>query len=460
MTRRARSHSPAAGQAGQATLLMLAVAALLLVAAGGLGALGRALLGKGRYQRAADLAAVSAARSMRDDFSRLFEPVRGPDGRANPRHLEKRRYRLRAEAAAIEAARANGARGVVRVDFPAADDLAPVRVRVRLSTTVPVRVPAEHDRERGVEFDSAATAELIPPSAAPRTVPSGPTHASGGGYSGPLAYRQGKPMRPDVASAFDVMAAAARRAGLSLIVTSGYRSDAEQARLFAAHPDPRWVAPPGRSLHRYGTELDLGPPAAYGWLAANARRFGFLKRYSWEPWHFGYVGGETQAPRPDAPIARTATAATERALPAFVPARYAGAIGSAAQRWNVPAELLAAQLYAESGFNPFARSPVGALGIAQFMPATARSYGLRNPFDADASIMAQAHFMHELLARFGGSIPLALAAYNAGAGAVARYGGIPPYPETRAYVAKIVALMGGAGALPAAPPRLEVRLVS
>jgi LAS superfamily LD-carboxypeptidase LdcB len=68
-----------------------------------------------------------------------------------------------------------------------------------------------------------------------------------------------------VALAFDRMAAAARReAGLYLIVTSGYRSDPEQARLFAAHPDPKWVAPPGESLHRYATELDLGPPAAYG----------------------------------------------------------------------------------------------------------------------------------------------------------------------------------------------------
>jgi len=93
-------------------------------------------------------------------------------------------------------------------------------------------------------------------------------------------------MRPDVAADFDRMAAAAQReAGLSLLVTSRYRSDAEQARLFAAHPDPKWVAPPGTSLHRYATELDLGPPAAYRWLEANSRRFGFIKRYEWEDWH-------------------------------------------------------------------------------------------------------------------------------------------------------------------------------
>ena len=72
--------------------------------------------------------------------------------------------------------------------------------------------------------------------------------------------------------------AAARADGVALLINSAFRSDAEQAQLFAAHPDPKWVAPPGRSLHRLGTELDLGPPAAYGWLAAHAERFHFLQR--------------------------------------------------------------------------------------------------------------------------------------------------------------------------------------
>src|ERR671914_1978452 len=139
-------------------------------------------------------------------------------------------------------------------------------------------------------------------------------------------------MRPDVALAFDRMAAAARReAGLHLIVTSGYRSDAEQARLFAAHPDPKWVAPPGQSLHRYGTELDLGPPAAYAWLAANADRFGFIKRYSWEPWHYGYTRNTGSASvgfgRPSGD--------GHSAVPSFVPTRFHDAIVRASQRWNV-----------------------------------------------------------------------------------------------------------------------------
>jgi soluble lytic murein transglycosylase-like protein len=128
----------------------------------------------------------------------------------------------------------------------------------------------------------------------------------------------------------------------------------------------------------------------------------------------------------------------------------------AAQRWNVGAALLGAQLYAESGFDPRARSPAGAEGIAQFMPATAAALGLDDPFDAPAAIDAQAHLMRDLLRRFS-SVPLALAAYNAGSGAVAGCMCVPPYPETQAYVARILGLLGGAG--DSAGPEMEVRLV-
>jgi soluble lytic murein transglycosylase-like protein len=123
----------------------------------------------------------------------------------------------------------------------------------------------------------------------------------------------------------------------------------------------------------------------------------------------------------------------------------------------VSAALIGAQLYAESNFNPFAQSPAGAQGIARFMPATACGYGLANPFDSDSAIDAQAHLMHDLLGRFA-SVPLALAAYNAGPAAVAACACIPPFPETRAYVTKILGLLGGAGA-PTALAGLAVRLV-
>ena len=139
-----------------------------------------------------------------------------------------------------------------------------------------------------------------------------------------------------------------------------------------------------------------------------------------------------------------------------MPARFREPLLRSASRWNVSAALLAAQLQAESGFNPRAVSPAGARGIAQFMPGTAASYGLRDPFDPVAAIDAQAHLMSDLLRQFG-SIPLALAAYNAGPGAVGGCRCVPPYPETRAYVARILALLNGSGAI--LSPPLEVRLV-
>ena len=140
-----------------------------------------------------------------------------------------------------------------------------------------------------------------------------------------------------------------------------------------------------------------------------------------------------------------------------MPARFREPIERSAARWNVSAALLAAQLMAESGFNPYAVSPAGAQGIAQFMPGTAAAYGLDDPFDAEAAIDAQAHLMSVLLRQFG-SVRLALAAYNAGSGAVAGCGCVPGYPETVAYVARILAMLDGAGAL-LAPP-FEVRLVA
>jgi hypothetical protein len=338
----------------------------------------------------------------------------------------------------------------VAVSFPDGS-FAPTRVTVSVRDEARVRIGAgdgERVRPR-IPVRARATAELAPSASGPGM----PATASGGGYSGPLAYRQGKPMRPDVAQAFDRMAAAARsEAGLLLSVTSGFRSDAEQARLFAAHPDPKWVAPPGQSLHRYGTELDLGPKAAYGWLAANAARFGFALRYSWEPWHYGFARNTGSAS-----VGFGAGGDDRGALPSFVPAAFREPIVRASQRWNVGAALLSAQLYAESGFNPFARSPAGAQGIAQFMPGTAAALGLEDPFDAEAAIDAQAHLMRDLLRRFG-SVPLALAAYNAGSGAVAACGCIPPFSETRAYVARILGLLGGAGDV--APVGFEVRLVA
>ena len=221
------------------------------------------------------------------------------------------------------------------------------------------------------------------------------------------------------------MERAARADGVALLITSAYRSDAEQAVLWRRHPDPRWVAPPGRVAaplrHR------ARPRAARGVRAgsrAHAGAFHFLQRYAHEPWHFGYTLNARSTPRA---AGAAATARGGARCRASCPARFAPALARAAQRWNVSAALLAAQLYAESNFNPFATSPAGAQGIAQFMPETARAMGLDDPFDAEQAIDAQARLMRDLLRRFA-AVPLALAAYNAGPGPVAACGCVPPYP--------------------------------
>jgi hypothetical protein len=438
-------------ETGQALPLALGGAFALIAATLALVAIAGAVTGKGRVQRAADLAAISAARSMRDDLPRLLSPATRPDGSPDPRHLEKAAYLARARAAALAAARVNGVAGErLLVGFPDGDSFAPLRARA----TVVAELELGESRAR---VAASAVAEAgAPPSGGGGAT----TIASGGGYSGPLAHRQGEGMRLDVAAAFDRMAAAAAAAGIPLIVVSGFRSDAEQAALFAAHPDPRWVAPPGQSLHRCATELDLGPDAAYGWLAANASRFGFVQRYSWEAWHFGFSAGPPPCSAAGNAVGASAgdgVVAGAGGLPSFVPQRYRAPLLRSAAHWNVSAALLAAQLMAESNFNPYAGSPAGAQGIAQFIPSTAAAYGLADPFDPVEAIDAQAHLMSDLLRQFGDP-SLALAAYNAGPAPVQACDCIPAYPETQAYVSRILGLLGGAAGL--AIPSFEVRLVA
>jgi Transglycosylase SLT domain/D-alanyl-D-alanine carboxypeptidase len=445
---------------GQALLLALGGSIALVAVALALVAIAGAVTGKGRAQRAADLAAISAARSMRDDLPRLLTPTVLADGSPNPAHLEKSEYLARARAAARRVAGANEvAAGRLAVSFPDGASFAPLRVKAVLTARLDLGQAGAGATKPRVE--ASAVAEAAAPAGGNRSMPA---MASGGGYAGPLVYRQGEGMRPDVAAAFDRMSAAAAGAGLDLLVNSTFRSDAEQAALFAAHPDPRWVAPPGHSLHRCATELDLGPEAAYAWLAANAGRFGFVQRYSWETWHFGYTAGPPPCSAAGNAVGAQAEGgggdgalAGDAGLPAFVPPRFRNSLLRAATQWNVSAALLAAQLMAESNFNPYAGSPAGAQGIAQFMPSTAAAYGLKNPFDPGESMDAQAHLMSDLIHQLG-SPQLALAAYNAGPAPVEACGCVPGYPETQAYVTRILALLGGAGAL--ALPTFEVRLVA
>ena len=449
-------------ESGQALVLVLGMVAVLLAGMLVLAAFGQALGGRSAAQRAADLSAMSAARSMQRDYPRLFLPPVLPNGAPNPRHMPLPVYLARARGAAATGARRNGAR--VR---PRRRHVPRRVVRAHAGRGADPRL-GEGERGRGglaaPAHRAGEGARRGRADARPRAMRSqGRRAAAAAATTARWPTGWASAMRPDVAAAFDRMAAAARRDGHSLSITSAFRSDAEQARLFAANPNPRWVAPPGTSLHRYATELDLGPPGAYGWLKANARRFGFIHRYAWEPWHYGFGANPRDRQHP-AQYERGSWeppggdhGRIHHGLPSFVPPRFHDPIARAALRWNVPMSLLAAQLYAESNFNPFATSGAGAQGIAQFMPGTARAYGLRDAFDPEAAIDAQAHLMSDLLREFGGKVGLALAAYNAGPGAVRRYGGIPPFAETRAYVAKILGLLGGAGEL--AAPSFQIGLV-
>jgi soluble lytic murein transglycosylase-like protein len=116
----------------------------------------------------------------------------------------------------------------------------------------------------------------------------------------------------------------------------------------------------------------------------------------------------------------------------------------AAQRYDIPVNLLKAVAQAESSFNPNAVSKCGAVGVMQLMPATARTLGVTDSYDPVQNIMGGAKYLREMLDTFDGDTGLALAAYNAGPGAVQKYGGIPPYAETQAYVQKVTALSGDA----------------
>src|SRR3954449_6989570 len=149
---------------GQALLMVLIIALLIAVAGGFLFAYGQALGSRGRYQRVADLAAISAARVMRTSYPRLFEPPVLPDGVPNPMYMSKPQYLALARAAAGSAAVRNEVRlGLGDVTFPDLPSFAPTRVRVRLRRTARLRLPSFGGRRNGtVPVAAKATAAIAP----------------------------------------------------------------------------------------------------------------------------------------------------------------------------------------------------------------------------------------------------------------------------------------------------------
>ncbi|HCU23904.1 MAG TPA: hypothetical protein DF383_02715 [Deltaproteobacteria bacterium] len=139
---------------------------------------------------------------------------------------------------------------------------------------------------------------------------------------------------------------------------------------------------------------------------------------------------------------------------------YEPYIRAAADRYGIPADLIAGVIWQESRGNPRAVSYCGAMGLMQLMPATAASLGVSNAFDPAQNIDGGAKYLRQMLDRFAGRVDFAVAAYNAGPGNVAKHGGIPPFRETQDYVPKVLGFANGfqvAGAFQYNPPSNAIR---
>ena len=154
----------------------------------------------------------------------------------------------------------------------------------------------------------------------------------------------------------------------------------------------------------------------------------------------GVITPSTSSTNFNSTLAQAQSATTATAATASLGAgdnAYSDLIQAAAAKYGLDADVLKGLIKQESGFNPSAKSPAGAAGLCQLMPGTAASLGCTNVHDPAQNIDAGARYLKQQLDAFGGDVTKALAAYNAGPGAVQRYGGVPPYAETQAYVRRV-----------------------
>ncbi len=220
--------------------------------------------------------------------------------------------------------------------------------------------------------------------------------------------------------------------GLNVRSTPGVKSDNK----IGAVPDGTVLQTTGQTkkVGQYQwDQVNLGHGKT-GWVADN-----WLQKTTAAPtgdvWRY-LTGSPSLSPAPKVTLASFPSPTGKGALPSSVP--YAQSINQAAAKYGIDPALVAAVIKQESGFNPNAVSPAGAIGLGQLMPGTASGLGV-NPWDPQQNIDGTAHYLADQLHAFGGNVTLAIAAYIAGPGAVQEYHGVPPYAQTQNYVQVVLA---------------------
>jgi hypothetical protein len=271
-------------------------------------------------------------------------------------------------------------------------------------------------------------------------------------------------MSPYVVKAGDTLSQIAQRYGVPQSSVTGYASgnpnlirtgeklNIGNAPNMSTPSGPRYSPPPNQgpiqstpkssfstAPHALMSTMAQEPPQT-NWLAQQTQNVGnTVKKVASDVVQPAYAA-EVPPPRK---VFNTQAPSEAVSTPGFVmgtPDWVKSTIQKASDKYQIPTMLLSALLKQESGFNPTANSPAGAQGIAQFMPGTAKGMGV-NPMDPESAIMGAAQYLRRSWDKFG-KPELALAAYNAGGGAVNQYGGIPPYKETQNYVKNIMAMAG------------------
>lgn len=287
-------------------------------------------------------------------------------------------------------------------------------------------------------------------------------------------------LQPPAAFAFWIRNTADRRIPITLIAALAFAASSVQARAGSSAADDRTQLVAQATAYEHGEGVEKDEKRAYelyclaardgnpeaqfslGWMYANARGVerddataGLLFDLAAEQGHehaqkvrrYFSVRAESppdcmKPPKIETAIEDSAESTDESVAPPprFVPKKIADLVNRLSPEYQIHPRLALAVIQAESNFDPNARSPKNARGLMQLIPETAQRFNVTKPFDPEENIRGGLAYLRWLLAYFKGKVALVAAGYNAGEGAVDKYRGVPPYPETRGYVQRILAL--------------------